>query len=151
MSIFTLKDLDRIRDTVPYINGEEPRETFKEITRKLVIFGVQENMNDMLRVAKSPKGKTLLSARKRKMEEAICLQLANIAPIPGRNRLYFTWFCKDRRQDPDNITAGRKPILDALQKAGIIENDGWKQISGFIDDFVVDAKNPRVEIFFAKS
>lgn len=150
MSRFTLKDLDRIRDNVPYINGEEPRETFKEITRKLVIFGVTENLNDMLNVAKGPKGKTLLSARKRKMEEAICLQLANIAPIPGRNRLYFTWFCKDRRQDPYNISAGRKVILDALQKARIIENDGWKQIRGFMEDFEVDKKNPRVEIFFAK-
>ena len=58
----------------------------------------------------------------------------------------FTWYRKNRRTDPDNIAFSKKFILDAMQEVGIIENDGWSQIAGFIDDYKVDKDNPRVEI-----
>ena len=58
----------------------------------------------------------------------------------------FTWYRKNRRTDPDNIAFAKKFILDAMQEVGIIENDGWSQIAGFIDDYKVDKNNPRVEI-----
>lgn len=41
----------------------------------------------------------------------------------------ITWYCKNRRKDKDNIMAGQKFILDGLQKAGIIKNDGWNDIN----------------------
>ena len=28
----------------------------------------------------------------------------------------------------------------------VLENDGWTQIMGFIDEFYIDAMNPRVEV-----
>ena len=58
----------------------------------------------------------------------------------------FTWYRKNRRSDPDNIIFAKKFILDAMQQVGIIENDGWKQIVGFVDEWKVDKDNPRVEI-----
>ena len=67
-------------------------------------------------------------------------------PIP-KSVFKFTWYRLNRRTDPDNICAfGRKVILDGMQQAGIIPNDGWKQVAGFIDCFEVDKNNPRVEI-----
>ena len=60
--------------------------------------------------------------------------------------LTFNWYAKDRRKDPDNIAFGKKFILDAMQDAGIIENDGFKQIYGFKDTFQIDKSNPRVEV-----
>ena len=63
-----------------------------------------------------------------------------------RISLGITWYCKNKKQDKDNIATGLKFILDGLVNAGIIENDGWKQIDGFSHKFEVDKLNPRVEI-----
>lgn len=59
---------------------------------------------------------------------------------------HFTWYCPNKRKDPDNISFAKKFILDGLQVAGVIENDGWKQIAGFSDAFYLDKQNPRVEL-----
>lgn len=61
-------------------------------------------------------------------------------------RLRFTWYCANRRQDPDNICFQRKFILDGMVNAKLLENDGWDQILGFVDDFEIDKTNSRVEI-----
>lgn len=62
-------------------------------------------------------------------------------------RLHFHWYCPSRKKDPDNISFAKKFILDGMQMAGLIPNDGWKHIGGFDgDDFTVDKENPRVEI-----
>ena len=37
-------------------------------------------------------------------------------------------------------------IQDALVECGVLQNDGWKNIVGFSDDFFVDPKNPRIEV-----
>ena len=60
--------------------------------------------------------------------------------------MHYTWYEKSRRRDKDNISFARKFIQDALVKAGTIQNDGWKEIEGFDDTFLVDAKNPRIEV-----
>lgn len=60
--------------------------------------------------------------------------------------LTFDWYAKNRRKDPDNIAFGKKFILDAMQESGLIENDGFKSIWGFTDNFYIDKDNPRVEV-----
>ncbi|NFP92392.1 RusA family crossover junction endodeoxyribonuclease [Clostridium sporogenes] len=60
--------------------------------------------------------------------------------------LDITWYCKNKKKDKDNIAAGIKFILDGLVKAGIIKNDGWKEINNFTHKFEVDKNNPRIEI-----
>lgn len=60
--------------------------------------------------------------------------------------LIFMWYMPNKKKDPDNIAFAKKFILDAMVKEGILENDGWKQVSGFTDLFFVDPENPRVEI-----
>lgn len=57
-----------------------------------------------------------------------------------------TWFCKNKRKDKDNVAFSKKFILDGLVKAGVLIEDGWKEILGFKDVFEVDVKNPRVEV-----
>lgn len=56
------------------------------------------------------------------------------------------WFVRNKRKDKDNISGGIKFILDGLQEAGIIENDGWEQIGDIHHYFYVDKNNPRVEL-----
>ncbi len=55
-------------------------------------------------------------------------------------------FCsKNARRDPDNIAAGAtKIIFDAMQRAGILENDGQKQIAELHYTFSIDPKNPHI-------
>ena len=59
----------------------------------------------------------------------------------------YRWFEKNRRRDLDNVSSfGRKVIQDALVQAHTIQNDGWKEITGFSDEFFVDAHNQRIEV-----
>ena len=61
--------------------------------------------------------------------------------------MVYHWYCADRRRDKDNISSfGRKVIQDALVRAKILQNDGWKDIIGFEDRFYIDQKNPRVVV-----
>ena len=47
----------------------------------------------------------------------------------------FTWIEENGKRDLDNICFAKKFILDALQKAEVIENDNQRHIKGFIDKF----------------
>lgn len=59
----------------------------------------------------------------------------------------YRWYEKDRRRDLDNVSSfGRKVIQDALVQTHVLKNDGWKEITGFSDEFFVDADNPRIEV-----
>lgn len=59
----------------------------------------------------------------------------------------YVFYEENRRRDKDNISSYfHKIFQDACVKAGVLRNDGWKEIVGFSDDFYVDAKNPRIEI-----
>ena len=61
--------------------------------------------------------------------------------------LRYMFYEPNRRRDKDNIASGaHKIVQDALVKSGVLQNDGWRNISGFEDRFDVDKQNPRVEI-----
>ena len=73
---------------------------------------------------------------KRDAEELIMWQVKRLLPIKGRVRMRFTWYEESRRIDPDNRAAGKKFILDALQKCGKLKNDNARYIAGFEDRFI---------------
>lgn len=57
----------------------------------------------------------------------------------------YLWIEPNKKRDKDNVCAyGRKIIQDALVVGGYLPNDGWRDIVGFEDAFLDDAKNPRV-------
>jgi len=56
------------------------------------------------------------------------------------------WYCKDKRKDKDNISAGKKFILDGLIAAGIIPSDSWRHVGNFEDKFYIDRANPRIVV-----
>lgn len=62
--------------------------------------------------------------------------------------IHYRFYEPDKQRDKGNIFAfADKVFQDALQKCGVIKNDGWKEIDNFTHDFYVDKKNPRIEIF----
>ena len=59
----------------------------------------------------------------------------------------YRWYEANRKRDLDNVSSfGRKVIQDALVEVKILENDGWRNIVGFSDEFYVDSKYPRIEV-----
>lgn len=58
----------------------------------------------------------------------------------------YRWYEKNRKRDKDNVAFAKKFVQDALVHSGVLENDGWKNIDHFTDEFFVDAQNPRVEV-----
>lgn len=63
---------------------------------------------------------------------------------------FFTWYERNRKRDPDNIASATKYVMDALQAAGIIANDGWKNVKSIRHEFEVDADTPRTEVEIAE-
>lgn len=88
------------------------------------------------------------AALKRRWTNAV----ATCAGLAAKGRSYdsvfieIRWIEKNKKRDKDNIAFAKKFILDGLVKAGIIANDGWKEISGWSESFAVDKLNPRIEI-----
>lgn len=61
--------------------------------------------------------------------------------------LHYRFYEPNKRRDLDNISSfAHKVIQDSLVKTGVLKNDGWKEITGFTDEFYCDNKNPRIEV-----
>jgi hypothetical protein len=63
---------------------------------------------------------------------------------------YFTYFFTEpnKKRDPSNFTSGAiKLIEDGLQKAGILKNDGWKNVLGISSYWAVDKSCPGVTLY----
>lgn len=98
-------------------------------------------MNEVIAEAKrrGKNGAYLYSTFKAKWTDQTHLLIlsAGIQPVK-KVFLYFQWREFNRRRDPDNIAGGgRKFILDGLVQAGILENDGWRHVTGWKDDFLI--------------
>lgn len=63
--------------------------------------------------------------------------------------MLFTFYEQDKRRDRDNVSSfARKVIQDALVKVGTLKDDGWDYVTGYLDQFHVDRKNPRIVVEF---
>ena len=111
---------------------------------KLIIHGDLPCMNEIIAVAK--RHHMQYSKMKKNSTELVKVHAWHLPKDLERVFITFRWFCKNRKKDPDNIVVGKKFILDGLVEAGVLKNDGWKQIAGFKDEFEVDRDNPRIEI-----
>ena len=112
---------------------------------KLVIPGQLPTLNEIINEAKAHWNN--YRVQKENSTEKVAW-VAIEAGLPRLNavKLDITYYRKNRRHDPDNIAAAKKFILDGLVAAGVIENDGWKQVKGWTEKWEVDKKNPRTEI-----
>lgn len=111
---------------------------------KITLKGIQYDWNKVLELmGRSP---FKHAAWKKAQEALISSQLLQTPKITYRAKYVYNWFEPNRRKDPGNIAGSEKLIADALQKCGIIENDGWDQISGIEHRFSIDKANPRLEL-----
>jgi hypothetical protein len=110
--------------------------------------GPLPSQNDMIAAAKGFRGRGIGYSTMKKLwtlEAARAAQRAGL-PLIARGRFTLIWHGESQRRDPDNISAGIKFILDGLVVAGILENDGWAQVSSIAHEFVLDKERPGVEV-----
>lgn len=104
-------------------------------------------LNDYINVERT--SRYMAADMKRSVQEMIAWtaksQLRGLQ-IKGKVFILYHWIEPNKRRDPSNIAFAKKFIEDALVDIGVIQNDGWKHISGFADSFGVDKDNPRVEV-----
>ncbi|RLA40221.1 MAG: hypothetical protein DRR06_17780 [Gammaproteobacteria bacterium] len=111
---------------------------------KLYIQGALPTLNQYINAERS--SKFFAASMKKNATRSVALQLkTQVKEIIGICHYTFIWHCKDRRIDPDNICYAKKFILDGMVSAGIISNDGWANVAGFIDIFV-QSDSDHVEI-----
>lgn len=110
------------------------------------VFGTLPGLNEY--VEANRRNRMCGAALKRSAETVITqyIRVARVQPFAGPVFMTFAWHERDRRRDVDNIAFAKKFILDALVTAGILADDGRKNVVGFSDEFHVDLANPRVVV-----
>lgn len=117
------------------------------MTYKFTIRGTLPGLNEY--IEQERRHRQAGAKLKRQCERVVLHALRSLGKLQIEEPVYmvYHWYEKDRRRDKDNISSfGRKVIQDALVKAHILQNDGWKNIIGFEDRFEVDKKNPRIVV-----
>lgn len=118
--------------------------------QKLIIKGRLPGMNEIIEDART--NKKISAAQKRQYTQLVawsCIK-SKLKPIEYKADFKFTWYCKNKRRDKDNIMSGQKFIFDGLQLAKIIKNDGWSEIGNIYHTFEVD-KEERIEVVITKA
>ena len=105
----------------------------------LTIPGRLDNLNDYISAERTNRYK---GAKMKSKNEAIVncaiLQCMRGVRIEKPVHMKYRWYEKNKRRDKDNISS--------LVYSHVLKNDGWKEITGFSDEFFVDADNPRIEV-----
>lgn len=105
------------------------------------IAGPLPGLNDLITSAKGFRGRGYGYAKlKRKWNDRVIQAVKSFGLQPmARVRFHFLWREKARRRDPDNIAGGgHKVVIDGLVNAGILANDGWNEVAGWVDEFEIN-------------
>lgn len=99
----------------------------------------------MLKEAKiGGKGRVYASTKRETTDHIAWLaRAAKLRPMK-RVQVSLEWREVTKARNPDNIRAGIKFVLDGLVVAGILANDGWSEIAGFTDTWLVHKTQPGV-------
>ena len=122
---------------------------------KLILKGTLPGLNDYRRAERSfsrrgGKGHSCGNDMKQECQmlisNAIRLQFKRLR-IRNPVFIRYCFYEPNRKRDLDNIAGvAHKFVQDSLVKCGVLENDGWDNITGFSDQFFLDRHNPRIEI-----
>ena len=115
----------------------------------LILKGSLPGMNEIVALAKRGKGKYQPYAQE-KADISMMIKAEsmaqNILPLAHKANFIITWVCKDKRRDKDNVSAGCKFLLDGLQTAGVLKNDGWGEIGDITHKFEIGTPKVIIEM-----
>ena len=115
------------------------------------IHGTLPGLNDYLKAERKRSGKfNCGNEMKQKCQSVISAVIQsefNRLQIRRPVTIHYIFYEPTKRRDLDNISAtAHKFVQDALVSCGVLQDDGWNEIRGFTDCFMIDRKNPRIEI-----
>lgn len=119
---------------------------------RYTVYGFDSGLNELLNgVYFDWRTKRVYNREKNKNDNLIIKHLRKnfkpetklVTPI----EVHYKFYVKDKRHDRMNIaSAFDKSNLDALQKIGMLKNDGYDDVVAFTFDWEIDRLNPRVEV-----
>lgn len=74
---------------------------------------------------------------KKDVQTTVALFAKRLKPVTKPVTVAFEWTEKNKRRDLDNVSYGKKFILDALVEAGILPDDSPRWVRGFTDTFTL--------------
>lgn len=104
-------------------------------------------MNEMIRANRGTKAGYHTGANQKKTYTDFVARLAKQQLIPCQKQVDVSilWIVENKRKDKDNIMAGQKFIFDGLVEAGILPNDGWKEIGDITHTFTI-GKEEQIQV-----
>lgn len=113
---------------------------------KIVIKGELTDFNTYSDAERTSRQKAAKIKKKETYRVAAAFMPYRLAKPKLPISLKIRWICKNKRKDKDNIAFAKKFLFDGMQQAGVIPNDGWKEIGDWSEEFSIDKNNPRIEI-----
>lgn len=111
---------------------------------KFTVYGTLPDMNEIIKVSKSHFA--VYAKLKKKHTQQVVDSIKELPAVQSADFL-FQWYLPNKRKDPDNVAAGgTKMLLDGIVEAGVLPNDGYKQVKQITHKFYVDKDNPRIEV-----
>lgn len=120
-------------------------------SKKNMVITIPGELTDLNKFINSQRTNRYAGAKLKKENTEKCCYAFLMAKATGLRvttpiNLKITWYCKNKRKDPDNVAFGVKFILDGMQEARMIENDGFNEIKEIHHWFAIDKDCPRIEI-----
>jgi len=100
--------------------------------------GRMSGLNEYTNANRGSKGKFFGNQTKKFWTNEIAELLHDAPKFKNPVTIKFHWVEPNAKRDPDNFIFAKKFILDGMVKAGVIENDGHKNIIAFTDTWEVD-------------
>lgn len=114
--------------------------------QKLVIDGELIDLNTYINACRTNHFKGGILKKDADWIVEVTAKQQKLKPIKSPCFVEFSWYCKNKKKDKDNVCFAKKFIFDGLQNAGILEQDSWGSIDGFTDLFFISKDNPRIEV-----
>ncbi|MDQ0153659.1 Holliday junction resolvase RusA-like endonuclease [Moryella indoligenes] len=120
---------------------------------KIIIPGQMKGLNELLNGRYYDKRSRSYHNKVKSENDALCVDAIrfsrSLRKVKIQNPIIIDYriFAGDKRHDRMNLlSAIDKSFEDALQKTGIIKNDGWDDVLNTTHSFYIDRENPRIEI-----
>ncbi|MGX7195198.1 RusA family crossover junction endodeoxyribonuclease [Enterococcus olivae] len=113
---------------------------------KVIIQGELTDLNTYINAERTNRFKAAKIKKRQTDKCAVAFMPIRTKKLKLPIKLHITWVCKNKRKDLDNIMFAKKFIQDGMIQSGLLKNDGWNEIAGYVESFEVDKENPRIEI-----
>lgn len=78
------------------------------------------------------------ASMKKQVESELMWYIRKLPKFENPIKIDFLWIEENKRRDLDNISYGKKFILDAMVKSGILKDDNRRCVTAFSDSFAYD-------------